>query len=123
MKTFSIGDLIVDNLGREGICLCPEKRPNRQWLAEQEDARMSQATGPWWNVLPVAGGAVIVPEDLGAFLRRATIDDVFQLMESQQSKHAGQYTLDELFQRLRSERAQARPAIPVERPRLRRGRS
>jgi hypothetical protein len=100
MPSLSIGDLIADNFGRECIVYSKERRPSAKWLAEQEDARVQQAAGPWWKALPLDGGAVIVPDELGIVVRRATVDDVLRLMESQQTEYAANATLVELFNRL-----------------------
>lgn len=100
MQTLSIGDLIVDNYGREGIVYSRERRPNAKWLANQDDVRVQNAEGPWWKVLPLDGGAVILPEDLGNFIRRATVDDLQKLVRAQQSEHAGTVVLTELFKLL-----------------------
>ncbi|WP_172204464.1 hypothetical protein [Niveibacterium sp. COAC-50] len=105
MKSLSIGDLIVDNFGREGIVYSKERRPSAKWLAEQEDSRVKQSPGPWWRVLPLDGGAAIVPAELGTFVRRASIDDLLKLVLAQQSEHAGTVTLLELFKALSKQAA------------------
>ena len=102
MPTLSIGDVIIDNYGRECLVYAEDDRPGTKWISEQEDVRVQQAIGPWWRAMPLVGGAVIVPDDLGIFSRRATIDDLTMLMESQQTHQAGTATLVDLFQRLRS---------------------
>jgi len=102
MPPLSIGDLIADNWGRECLVYSKERRPSAKWLAEQDDARVQLAAGPWWKVLPLDGGAVIVPDELGTVVRRATVDDLLRLMESQQTEYAGNATLVELFQALRT---------------------
>jgi hypothetical protein len=101
MATLNIGDVIIDNHDRVGIVFSKERRPSMQWLAQQNDVRTQTAAGPWWKVLPLTGGAVILPDDLGTFVRRATIDDVLSLFDSQYNAHAGQVTLIELLQELR----------------------
>ncbi len=103
MRSISIGDLIVDNYGREGLVYSKERRPSAKWIAEQEDVRVHESAGPWWKVLPLNGGAVIVPAELGTFLRRATVDDLLKVMSTQQTEHAGTVTLLELFKQLSSE--------------------
>lgn len=107
MPSISIGDLIIDHLGREGLVYSKERRPSAKWLAEQEDVRVRQATGPWWKVLPLEGGAVIVPAEMGALVRRAHVDDLLKLMGSQQTEHAATVTLVELFAQLRHQQAKA----------------
>ena len=110
MTTLAIGDIIKDNHGREGIVFAIERRPGAKWISEQEDARVPHAAGPWWKVLPLDGGAVIVPDDLGVFVRRATVDDLLQLVELQQTDHGGRVTLLDLLEQLRRKQA------PVRRP-------
>ena len=100
MPNLSIGDLIIDNFDREGIVYSKARRPSAKWLAEQEDVRVQKSPGPWWTVLPLDGGAVIVPTELGTFIRRATIDDLLRVMRAQQTEHAGTVTLIELFEHL-----------------------
>lgn len=102
MTNLSIGDLIMDNFGRECIVYRKERRPSAKWLAAQDDERVRQSLGPWWAALPLDGGAIIVPDELGVVIRRATIDDLLKVMLSMQSEHAGNVTLMEIFQRLRA---------------------
>lgn len=102
MPNLSAGDVIVDNHGRECLVYSKDRRPSAKWISEQEDVRVQQAAGPRWRAVPLDGGAVIVPDDLGVFARRATVDDLTRLMESQQTKHAGTTILVDLFQRLHS---------------------
>lgn len=104
MTILNIGDLIVDCYANEGIVLSVARRPSAKWLGVQEDERMRNAVGPWWNVLPLDGGAVMVPDDLGKFVRRATVDDVLKLVDAQQSEHAGQVTAIELLKNLREKK-------------------
>lgn len=104
MKTLSVGDLIIDNIGRVGLVYSKERPPSAKWLAEQEDVRIQHSTGPWWKVLPLDGGAIIVPAELATFLRRASVDDLLALARCQQNEHAGTATLVELFERLSAQR-------------------
>lgn len=104
IQSISIGDLVLDSFGREGIVFAKQRRPSAKWLAEQGDSRVQQSAGPWWTVLPLSGGSVIVPSELGTFVRRATVDDVLQLIEAQQTEHAGTVTLVSLFEPLRLKR-------------------
>src|SRR5690606_3777524 len=100
MQSPSTGDLIVDNFDREGIVYSKERRPSSQWLVEQEDVRVQQSAGPWWKVLPLSGGAVIVPAELCTVLRRANVDDLLKVMNAQQTEYAGTVILGELFKEL-----------------------
>jgi hypothetical protein len=73
-------DLIIDNRDREGIVVERTKRPTASWLADQWDSRL-RALPPdttWWTVLPMSGGAVIVPESLARFVREATVEDAMR---------------------------------------------
>jgi hypothetical protein len=102
MPRLSIGDLITDSYGRECLVVAKERRPDARWIAQQEDVRMRQAAGAWWKAIPLDGGAVIVADELGTFLRRATVDDVVRVLQVQQTDHAATVTLVDLFDRLRS---------------------
>ena len=107
MSGLAVGDVIRDNLGREGIVLERARAPNVGWLAEQDDLRVRSAAGPWWNVVPFDGGGVLVPEDLVLVLRRATVDDVVRVMESDMTDD-GRSTLLFLFSVLRSKQSRGR---------------
>jgi hypothetical protein len=76
-------DLIIDNFNREGIVVERAKRPTASWLADQDDVRLRAlaADTVWWTVLPISGGAVIVPEPLAQFIREATIEDAMRAAE------------------------------------------
>lgn len=101
MPKLAVGDLILDNLGREGVVLAPSHSPSPKWLADQDDLRTRSAAGPWWKVAPLDGGGVLVPEDLAVVIRRASVDDVVQLMNSDTSDN-GAAILQHLFAELRS---------------------
>ena len=78
-----MGDLILDNYGREGIDLSLQKAPDKKWLALQEDTRMAGLrAGPWWGVMPLtSGGFVNVPESL------ATVDDAAGIVALRESSY------------------------------------
>lgn len=97
---FIAGDLILDNYQREGIVLSRAQMPDKRWIQLQEDIRVRDSDGPWWNVLPLDGGGVLVPEDLASFVRRATVDDLLRVVESDATD--GNATLIHLFNELRS---------------------
>ena len=84
-----MGDLILDNYGREGIILSPQKAPDKKWLALQEDTRMAGlGADPWWGVMPLtSGGFVNVPESLATFIRRATVDDAAGIVALRESSY------------------------------------
>ena len=87
--TISIGDLIVDNYGREAIVLSSDKHPDKKWLAIQEDPRMQLLRDDrWWLAMPLdSGGAVCVPESLAKVLRKATLEDAAGLVEREPSTY------------------------------------
>lgn len=101
MKTIAVGDLIRDNLGRQGIVIEPARKPDRKWLAIQDDQRMRSAGGPWWRVCPLDGGSTLVPEVLAKRIRRAHVDDIAKVMESDSTDN-GRKTLLALFDTVRS---------------------
>lgn len=71
-------DLITDNRGRLGIVLEKVKAPDAEWLKIQKDSRMREVPveSVWWNVLPLDGGCILVPESLAKFEREATTEDL-----------------------------------------------
>lgn len=73
-------DLVRDNRDRLGIVVARYPgQPGRKWLEEQFDERMRDPDHRvWWNVMPLDGGLVIVPDALLHFVRPATFDDALQ---------------------------------------------
>lgn len=73
-------DLITDNRGRLGIVLEKAKAPDAEWLKIQKDSRMREVPveSVWWNVLPLDGGGILVPESLAKFEREATSEDFME---------------------------------------------
>lgn len=74
----SIGSVVRDRFGREGIVCSKEANPPRDWLNEQVGADKIKAYGPdvrWWGVMPFAGGYLLCPEPELEWLRSATYDD------------------------------------------------
>jgi len=72
------GLLVRDDLGREGIVSSREERPSEAWVNEQHDAeeiRKLDASVPWWGVMPLGGGLVIVPEPMLQVIRPTTYED------------------------------------------------
>ena len=100
MGKLEVGDLIEDNLGRKGIVAERALKPAPGWLKAQDDRRMRTARGPWWNVFPLDGGGVLVPEPLARRLGRASIDDLAALLDADQSDD-GTATLRHLFRNIR----------------------
>jgi hypothetical protein len=101
MAKLKVGDLIVDNHGRKGIVAERATKPPMSWLRAQTDTRMRSARGPWWDVFPLDDGAVLVPDSLARRLRRATVDDVVTLMDSDDTDD-GSATLRHLFTNIRA---------------------
>ena len=73
-------DLVADNHDRLGIVTSRKPRqPGRGWLADQLDERMRDPSHRiWWNVMPLEGGLVVVPEGLIRIVREATLPDAIQ---------------------------------------------
>jgi hypothetical protein len=101
MAKLNVGDLIVDNHGRKGIVAERATKPPTSWLRAQTDTRMRTARGPWWDVFPLDEGAVLVPDSLARKLRRATVDDVAALLDSEDTDD-GSATLRHLFANIRA---------------------
>ena len=75
-------DLILDNYGRLGIVVEPTTRPSEKWILEQHDTSIrSLGDCAWWNVMPLDGGLVIVPEPEAQFQREATVEDALVAVE------------------------------------------
>ena len=111
MAKLKVGDLIVDGYGHKGIVAERETKPPASWLRIQNDTRMRTARGPWWDVFPLDGGAVLVPESLARRLRRATVDDVATLLDSDDDD--GSATLRHLFTNIRSGKRGSRRKKPL----------
>ena len=107
MGKLKVGDLIEDNLGIKGVVVERALKPASTWLRAQDDRRVRTARGPWWDVLPLDGGCVLVPESLARRLRRATVDDVAALMDSDQTDD-GAATLRYLFKNIRGKSGRGR---------------
>lgn len=74
--SLNIGDLIIDNRGRECIVIAESPPPTDSWLNQQNDSRVrSMKNCRWWQAVPDTGGGVCVPEPLAQHLRAATIED------------------------------------------------
>ena len=76
-------DLIIDNWDRESIVSERATRPSAKWLARQSDKRVDPLPPEtvYWTVLPIRGGAVLVPEPLAQFVREATVEDAMRAAE------------------------------------------
>jgi hypothetical protein len=110
MAILAVGDLIVDNLRRRGVVLARTSRPERRWLLDQDDLRMRIARGPWWDVGCLDGGSVVVPESLASRLRRANIDDLAQLVDTEEMD-GGASTMRHLFEHMTSDQRSKRRSI------------
>lgn len=82
--------------GEEAITVDVAPRPAASWLREQQDPRWREhADARWWNVLPLTGGAILVPEPLLRLIRAATRDDVMNAV-NHGNEHARR-TIAQLF--------------------------
>lgn len=81
-------DLILDNYYREGIVLKRAKCPTKDWINKQQDTKVKEfdENTVWWEVIPLDGGLVIIPEPLARFIREATYDDIMKAVD-----HANKY--------------------------------
>jgi hypothetical protein len=93
-------DLVIDNRDRVGIVTSRHPRqPGRKWLDDQSDDRMRDpAHRIWWNVMPLDGGLVVVPEGLMRIVREATLADALQAVAG--GNEAAVKTLLDLFPEL-----------------------
>lgn len=111
--------LVIDNHGRPGIVIARHARqPSRKWLDEQFDARMREPVHHiWWNVMPLDGGLVVVPEGLLQVEREATLADTLQAVAG--GNESAVKTLIDLFPELadyaRSLAASNAPRLEAER--------
>ncbi len=93
-------DLILDNYNRLGIVVERTGRPSQKWILEQRDTKVrSLGDCDWWNVVPLDGGLVIVPEPEARFQREATVEDALEAVEY--ANEAAVKTLLALFPELR----------------------
>ncbi len=76
------GDLVLDNHQRQGIVIQRIEPPDRDWLSIQSDRRIRELrfSGHWWQVLPLSGGSVSIPESLAVRVRASTLDDALRLV-------------------------------------------
>jgi hypothetical protein len=64
--------MAVDNRDRDGIIVAAAPTPpEARWLAEQRDPQLREhVEALWWTLLPLSGGAVMVPQPLLRLLGR-----------------------------------------------------
>ena len=75
-------DLILDNHNRLGIVVERTSRPSQSWILEQRDTSVrTLGDCNWWNVMPLEGGLVIVPEPQAQLQREATMEDALRAVE------------------------------------------
>lgn len=97
MDEIELGDVVVDNHGREGIVIREDPTPGPRWLADQEDERM-RAVSPgarWLAILPLTGGLTLCPESLLQRVRNANESDILNAAEA--ANEPGVRYLVELF--------------------------
>jgi hypothetical protein len=84
--------------GYDGIGIVVERdHPDSRWIRQQRnpDVAAIQASEMWWKVLPVKGGALILPDVFAEFLREPTYDDFIEAVDH--ANEHGRRTLAALF--------------------------
>ena len=100
-------ELVIDNHDRIGIVVEQTRKPSRKWIMEQIDASVRDVGDcTWWNVMPLAGGLVIVPEPEARYQREATTEDALAAVAG--GNPAAVATLLKLFPELRDVALQSR---------------
>ena len=96
-SAIKLGDVVLDNYGREGIVVREEPSPPQGWLMSQADERLHRLghSERWLGILPFTGGLVLSPESLTERLRAAQREDLLRAVETANS-HGVRY-LVELF--------------------------
>jgi hypothetical protein len=93
-----LGLLVRDDFGRPGIVCARKERPSEAWINEHlhaEEIRKLDASAPWWGVMPLDGGLILVPEAMIEVIRPATYEDF--LVASDHANVAGRKYLATLF--------------------------
>ena len=75
---FSVGVVVKDTFGREGIVCSSEGAPPKDWIDDQVAAKELKKLGPdvrWWGVMPFGGGYLLCPEPELKYVRQASYDD------------------------------------------------
>lgn len=84
-SAISIGDVVRDRFGREGIVCTLEPEPSSDWKREQvggaEIEKLPRDTR-WWGVLPFGGGYLLCPDVELSRLRRASYDDFLAAVDT-----------------------------------------
>ena len=83
--TISLGAVVRDRFGREGIVCSKEAPPSEDWLKEQvgvSDIRHLATETEWWGVMPFGGGYLLCPEPELEWLRSATFEDFLALVDT-----------------------------------------
>jgi hypothetical protein len=96
--TIQAGYLVRDSRGRPGIVCTRKDRPSEDWIDEQldaEDIRRLDQDVPWWGVIPLDGGLVLVPEPMLEVIRPAAYEDF--LVAADHANIAGRKYLATLF--------------------------
>jgi hypothetical protein len=84
-STISIGSVVRDRFGREGIVCSREDTPSRGWLREQIGAEKLEVLGPatqWWGVMPFSGGYLLCPESELEWLRPVSYEDFLAAVDT-----------------------------------------
>jgi hypothetical protein len=81
----SIGAVVRDRFGREGIVCSKEATPSEDWINEQVWFEKTTALGrdvQWWGVMPFGGGYLLCPEPELVWLRPASYEDFRALADT-----------------------------------------
>src|SRR6266567_5158461 len=81
----SIGSVVRDRFGREGIVCSKEDTPHQEWLEEQiggDNIEAQAADVRWWGVMPFSGGYLLSPESELEWLRLASYEDFLAAVDT-----------------------------------------
>jgi hypothetical protein len=77
-EAISVGVVVRDSFGREGIVCSEEVAPAENWINEQigsGEIRRSGGAVQWWGIMPFGGGYLLCPQPELQRLRPASYDD------------------------------------------------
>jgi hypothetical protein len=85
-EELSVGSVVRDRFGREGLICSRESTPPKDWIDEQVGAESIKMKGPasvrWWGVMPFGGGYLLCPEPELEWLRVATYEDFLAAVDT-----------------------------------------
>jgi len=77
-EVISVGVVVRDSFGREGIVCSRGEAPAADWINEQVGSDKIRKLGravQWWGVMPFGGGYLLCPEPELEWLRPASYED------------------------------------------------